>query len=674
LKIVSFLLLLVTSAVWADATTEWHAVFSEYPLTAIKAQGWLRTWLETQQNGLTGHVEDLKGRCFEEVRWGTERLFAEENRLFWFTVPGHWHDAWIRFAYLFGDPQIIEKVQARYDWTLAHPDVDGFLGPRNVNNKSIRPQALFFRGLMAYHAETHDQQMLHRLVAHYVAAKNRAKEGKAVLVERQGPVDIEILAWLWRQTGDKRMLDLALELAQPSFAHGGKKGLLGFVKHLNETPTAKLDFSRKVPDQHEHGVIFMEKLMEMALLYMCTGDRNFLTAAEKAFQVVDLKYMLADGCVNSREWLNGKQSWEAHETCTINNSSWTCGYLLQATGNAQWADRIEKACLNAGLAVVTKDFKQVQYFSSPNQVIAQEIERFDNFSGKYPVFDSGRFAWCCTASVNRIIPNYIARMWLRGPNGGVVAALYGPSALKTKTGTDETPITIIERTSFPFSNEVEFEIQAEKPVRFPFWMRVPGWCEGAELQINGEKLDREYKPATFVKLDREFRPGDRIRLHLPMRVKATQWPGNGIALERGPLVYSLRIEPEKHPIKVEPLGKEFPKLEMTPKSPWNYALDVDAKNLADQVKIIAAPMTDHPWNDDGPAPVQLQVPARRVMNWELTDTPHPRRPEKLKPGQLITPGLPEPTTMKLGPAEMITLVPIGATCLRLTVFPKVQHP
>jgi DUF1680 family protein len=48
----------------------------------------------------------------------------------------------------------------------------------------------------------------------------------------------------------------------------------------------------------------------------------------------------------------------------------------------------------------------------------------------------------------------------------------------------------------------------------------------------------------FVTIDRTFRDKDEIEIVLPQETKAKMWPSDGIAVERGPLVYSLKIEEE----------------------------------------------------------------------------------------------------------------------------------
>jgi len=66
--------LTVKAAAPANPLPERQAVISTCPLTATKPQGWMRRCLETQYAGLTGHVEDLKGRSFEEVICSVENI------------------------------------------------------------------------------------------------------------------------------------------------------------------------------------------------------------------------------------------------------------------------------------------------------------------------------------------------------------------------------------------------------------------------------------------------------------------------------------------------------------------------------------------------------------------------------------------------------------------------
>jgi hypothetical protein len=46
--------------------------------------------------------------------------------------------------------------------------------------------------------------------------------------------------------------------------------------------------------------------------------------------------------------------------------------MTMATGDGLWGDRVERACFNAGMGAVKKDWKGAQYFSCPNQFLATQ--------------------------------------------------------------------------------------------------------------------------------------------------------------------------------------------------------------------------------------------------------------------------------------------------------------
>ena len=77
-----------------------------------------------------------------------------------------------------------------------------------------------------------------------------------------------------------------------------------------------------------------------------------------------------------------------------------------------------------------------------------------------------------------------------------------------------------------------------------FTVRIPGWCKNASVLVNHQPLDQELIAGSFIKINRKFRDGDEVVVILPQEIKASDWLFDGIALERGPLVYSLKIDEE----------------------------------------------------------------------------------------------------------------------------------
>ncbi len=97
----------------------------------------------------------------------------------------------------------------------------------------------------------------------------------------------------------------------------------------------------------------------------------------------------------------------------------------------------------------------------------------------------------------------------------------------------------------------------------------------------------------------------------------TRWPGNGVAVEHGPLVYSLPIEPEWSS-KVEPRWStaDFPVWIAHPTSAWNYGIVADPSTLAAQVKFRRGAMSEDPWTNP---PTAILLAANRVEGWELVN-------------------------------------------------------
>jgi hypothetical protein len=348
--------------------------------------------------------------------------------------------------------------------------------------------------------------------------------------------------------------------------------------------------------------------------------------------------------------------------------TWSLGYLLMASGDGEWADMIEKACFNAAPGAITKDFKGFQYMSSVNQFIADDQSNHNSLAyGKmWMCYSPFHFTECCAGNVHRIMPNYAARMWMKSRDGGVVAALYGPSTLSTDT------MKIHQKTSYPFSEIIEFTFEAEKPVNMPFYVRIPGWCKNAELTLNGSPRSADLQPGKFVKIERTFRNGDRVALKLPMPLKLNRLSdahaigGERLSIERGPLVYSYAI-PEKVTIAPDHTArnkrvtnKDFPAYYIHPAGPWNFALDCNEGDFQEKVQVVERKRNGYPF-DSGQSPVALEVPVKKVIGWTLADKQFTSR---------------VPLKYDLGESETITLEPYGATRLRLTSFPdaKAEKP
>lgn len=619
----------------AAGAAPYHGAFTEVPPTAVHPQGWLQEMLRRQTEGLAKH-HAASGYPYDTCLWAG-KIAKGGSSPYWkpwwpYEQTGYLVDGLERLGLLTNDPALLAEANASIQYILAHPAPDGSLGPTHIGPNNW-PHAVVFRALMAADAAHPDPTIPEAMRRHYLARPADFGAGRDVC-------NVEAMLWAYSRTGDTHLLDVA------------RRTYDNFNRSKPRTSLAALAGDDTVV---EHGVTFNETAKLPALLYLYTGDRSLLDASVNAYRKIDRDHMLPSGLHTAEEKLDGSDPWRYTETCDVSDYTWSVGYLLMATGDATWADHIEKAIFNAGLGAITKDFKAHQYFSSPNQVVAAPGV-CKRYAPDRLAYQPGHDVECCSGNVHRFLPNFALRQWMRTPDGGVVAALYAPTRLETTV--DGKPVTIDEQTDYPFSETISFVIHTPAPAAFPLLLRIPGWTEHATVAINGGPAADAGTPGTFHAVRRTFIDGDRITLQLPMSVRVRQ-SGHAASVERGPLVFSLKVEESSTPVvaKVDGAGaKTFPAWDKRPASDWNYALaPQQGRPLAEQVQVVRRTNADgFPW-DVGNAPVELRAPARQVLNWTLA-------------ADGGNPGF--PAAPRCAPDTItVTLVPYGATCLRLTAFP-----
>ena len=615
-----------------------YGKLAELPLAAVTPDGWTREFLDRQRAGLTGHPH-VSGYPFNTPMWTgkVSRPVGHWGEDWWpYEQTGYYIDGAIQCAHLVKDQTLLEKIQANFDYTIAHIKEDGKLGGNNPVDDWSR--AVFARAMIADYSVTKNPAILDALKRNYLTTPR-------LYTETLVCTNIEVLCWLYAQTGERALL----EMAEESYREGNLR--------------------QQILNPEGHAVCYCEKPMLSATLYNHTGKHEYLKTAVNGLQALEERHVLVDGVPSAVEGLYGNAPDCAHEMCNVMALSWSCGYVLMATKDPVWADKIERIVFNAGLGGITKDFRAHQYYSAPNQAIAAEDNSRYNDDTYWGTCARARLAYrtghdteCCTGSIHRMLPNYVKRMWMVDRQSkGIAATLYGPSCISAKVGENQQVVRITETTNYPFSENITFTVSTEEPVEFTLSLRIPHWCNGATITINNRKQDWVLKAGTFAELHRMFKNGDKIELHLPMELKLSRWGKNdrGLALERGPLVYALPVEARE----LEYLyvtGEDtanFPSYFLYPNSTWNYALDVNEENLETAVEVIKNQETADGFGWDLAAtPVRLKVPVRKVVNWTLDpDNSTPVWPDSLELSD---------------EREFVTLVPMGCTLLRMTILPE----
>lgn len=633
--------------------------FSKYGLfqiSNVKPQGWIHEFLEYQRSGLTGHIE-LAGFPFNTGMW-TERINEKPEGIFWwpYEQTGYYIDGCIKTGYLLSDSFLLDKAKYQINYTLKHPQKNGRLGPDNLIGRwSKWPYSGFLRSFMTEYNETHDPKIIEALHKHYLTYTAEDFQDELDLC------NVEEICWLFGITKDSTLLQMAeksYKLFKSDYKNRNRGG-------------GDIDFaSDKIPNMH--GVVYIEIVKIPAILYSYTGKQQYLDEAIHGLEIMEKNFILASGVISSTEFFHGKSEREGHETCNLATIPYTYGMMLQVTGNPVWADKIEKAVFNAAMGSITTDFKEHQYFSSPNQMISTLNSNHYGFHAAREAFLPGHDTECCTGNLNRFMPYYGMQMWLKTKDNGIAAALFGPSEISTVVGKENRPVTIVQKTKYPFDETIEFEIKTERKIAFDFQIRIPAWCDHPVILLNGSKVSGEVNPGTFYTVNRKFSNGDKITLSIPMKVILSEWPNNGISLERGPIVYSFPIQDSvvvkkymqdnsEKPYKKT--ASTFTVSEYYPIGPWNYCL---LKSAMGNIEVIKNEASVYPW-DSTEVPIKLRLSAKKVTNWELFKPDY----NKTALDFSQTPAFPKELNIN-EKEEVIELVPYGCTKLRVTVFPMAK--
>ena len=608
-----------------------YGSYTDGLIADITPTGWFAELLDRQLDGLSGHPEAMD-YPYNSPLWAGELKRDSESRGadWWrYEQTAYYLDGIARLACITGDETLGSVWQNHLEYVLAHPQAEpaGRLGA--AGRSMAWPFAVFFRALKASYEATGDPRIPEALEKHYLSYSLDE------LSDHRHVVNVEGMLWTWSLTGNDELLTRA--------------------RAAWDEANAELTQANCLDDKdfHMHGVTMNELLKVPMLLYAYTGEEEYLRAALNADRKMEAANMLVDGCVSSTEHLAGRDPLASHETCDIVDYSWTMGYFLETTGDAGWADRIERCAFNAGLGSITKDFRAMQYFSCPNQFLATGTSDHNAFKyGKTwmqyrPIHETE----CCIGNIHRLFPNYVSRMWMTDADGAPVATLYGPCELLLDLG-DGLSVKIEEITNYPFGEDIDFRFTFYRNGRrsrasheMAFSYRLPAWCSP-----DGK--------AGFRTERRAWKSGEVFSIHLPMKPVFEDNPVQGRSVVMGPLVYSYSIPSkwEEDTATYENLaGKqcrnpEFRSWTITPSAEWNYAL----KDCSpDEIEIVRRDTDGFPF-DEGESPILLRVKACTAEGWELKD------------GQL-TPALPE--TVTRGEDAVLELSPLGSTVLRLSIFP-----
>ncbi|GGI51647.1 hypothetical protein GCM10011425_28590 [Mucilaginibacter galii] len=318
-----------------------------------------------------------------------------------------------------------------------------------------------------------------------------------------------------------------------------------------------------------------------------------------------------------------------NETCAnIGNVLWNWR-MLQTTGNAKYADVMELALYNSVLSGISLNGKNFLYTNPMSY--SDDLPFTQRWSKDRVPYIS--LSNCCPPNVVRTIAE-VADYAYSVSHKGLYFNLYGGNVLNTVLK-DGSKLKLDQQTEYPWDGKVNITLQQVPAKAYSLFLRIPGWCNGASLSVNGQPIDATLTTGEYAEINRKWKAGDRIELNLPMPVKLmesnplVEETRNQVAVKRGPVVYCLEsvgmpkgqkvfnvaipvnndLKPELIEIENSPIMSLTGKADLRNEGSWTNQLYREVGTKTSKVNIRMVPY--YAWGNRGHVDMETWIPLDR---------------------------------------------------------------
>jgi DUF1680 family protein len=522
---------------------------------------------------------------------------------------GKWLYAASKAAARTGDATLLDRVKRVADYLVSLQDTDGYLGNYAPERRFMRgqpPKPVSWDGspaLRTWDIWTHSYLILGLLEAHRHLGTGSHLEAASRIGDlclrtlTSGGVDITDLGnhhgmsatvlmdpalELYFATGEQRFLDLALRILEQA-ERNPRLALL-------TQALAGADAS-EIATGKAYQLIW--NLLGLAKLHRATGDADHLRAVTNLWRNIRDHHLTLGGgpwggvAHRSREVFNPAAVFSPYgyvETCSTLAWMQLNRELLGITGEAAYAEEIERSAYNDLLGAQAPDGEDWCYYSFPN---GRRV---------YTTY------WRCCKSSGAMALEELPSVAYSIAADGVRVNLLGPSEATLRVR--DVGVRLDQRTDYPFDGEVAIRVAPERTATFTIHVRIPQWAAGAGIRVNGAAFPLPNPPrwngGGYVELHREWRKDDVIELSLPMRPQTHLRTQSSTQESRAP---------DDSPVRQEVMHFDY--LAVT-RGPLVYATDlIDGYKIEETVRVPAP--TGTAWLETVPAAAAAEGPDVRVV-------------------------------------------------------------
>lgn len=532
---------------------------------AVKPEGALKESIRADMDGCIGHLEELAPSilCDQQI-YGRDRLSnlskqaelgrkLDEHTEFEGTHPdaqfmwwnsesqSNWRDGFVRAALLLDSETLRKKADDYIAGILDTQDEDGYLGiyapdlryRQTGENGELWAKSTLYRVLLGYYEATGESRVLEALRRAFENLMKGYPMGSSdpFRLDEQsfsghchGLTIVDALNEMTELTGDTKYLDYAVWLYERYSANQVEEEDLKISNIENPFYLWK-----------NHGVHLYEHFR--AVILAACHRPKYRTLLSLVLSKLPY-YLTPSGGPAGDEWVlrrTADATKTGYEFCSVTELFDSYALLMKKTGDGSVADLMEWLYFNAGMGMKHPLESSIMYCKTDNCYSAdrrrnpQDVYPDERY--KYsPVHQTT--AVCCIPNMGRLTPHYVQDMYLPAKDG-FTAVLYGESLFRHSV--DGVPVTVRQITSYPARLGVTFEISVERPVRFSFGLRKPGWAEGYEADCALREEENR------LVLEREWAKTSRFTVQFHCGVKIRTDLNRDYYVTRGPLVYALPI-------------------------------------------------------------------------------------------------------------------------------------
>ena len=451
--------------------------------------------------------------------------FKQRNRQGGYIGLGKFIDSLVRFAAHTKNEKVLNLKNHIVYETIKTQEEDGYIGifvpqKRMWQLWDIHEMAYIVLGMTSDYQYFKEKSSLEaaKKLADYIIRRwsvepnRQTNDWISVYVATTG-LEEAMLA-LYEQTGEKRYLDFCVN-------------------------------SRKLPDWNTeliqgrwgnlegHAYYHLCHCLAQLRLHNIQPNPGLMSQSRKTFDfLVRQDGLLIPGLCGYQEcWHSNQQGFfKLGETCATAYLVRWLDALFQIEGESIYGDIMERTIYNGLFAAQSPDGRRLRYYAP--------------FEGPRVYFDGDTY--CCPCNFRRIIAELPGMIYYHR-NEGLAINMYAKSSavLEIRKGLS---LEVHQVTDYPNSGNVVIHLKPSKPTHFPLYLRIPRWCEKANITINGDTTKITAEGGSFFMVSRKWKAGDEVRLQMPMPlrlVKGRKSQAGRVAVMRGPMLFCLNPERQK---------------------------------------------------------------------------------------------------------------------------------